>query len=54
MTDRDVRHFLTKVCVILNKYEIDYLVIGGAAVNYYGHHRVSSLEQKNSKMKVNL
>jgi predicted nucleotidyltransferase len=54
MTDRDVRHFLTRVCVILNKHDVDYLVIGGAAVNYYGYNRVSRLEQKDSKMKADL
>jgi predicted nucleotidyltransferase len=54
MTDRDVRHFLIKVCLILNKHDVDYLVIGGAAVNYYGHNRVSGVELSNSKMKADL
>jgi predicted nucleotidyltransferase len=54
MTDRDVRHFLTKVCLVLNKHEVDYLVIGGAAVNYYGHSRMSGIEKSDSKMKADL
>ena len=35
MKDGDIRHFLTKVCVILNKHDVDYLVIGGAVANYF-------------------
>lgn len=54
MTEHDVRHFLTKVCLILNKHGVDYLVIGGAAVNYYGHNRVSGIEKSKAQMKADL
>lgn len=32
---------IARVCEALNKYEIDYLIVGGSAVAYYGYFRHS-------------
>jgi len=41
MVSGETREKLIKVCAVLNKHGVDYLVIGGAAVNFYGHRRPS-------------
>jgi hypothetical protein len=32
---------IVRVCQVLNQYEVDYLVVGGSAVAYYGYFRHS-------------
>lgn len=32
---------LSKVCTVLSKYEVEYIIVGGTAVQYYGYHRPS-------------
>lgn len=27
---------LSKVCTVLSKYEVEYIIVGGTAVQYYG------------------
>ena len=34
---------LSKVCTVLSKYKVEYIIVGGTAVQYYGHHRPSSI-----------
>jgi predicted nucleotidyltransferase len=34
---------LSKVCTVLSKYEVEYIIVGGTAVQYYGYHRPSSI-----------
>ena len=29
------------VCVILNQFKVDYLIVGGTAVAFHGYHRLS-------------
>jgi predicted nucleotidyltransferase len=41
MVGGETREKLIKVCAVLNKHGVDYLVVGGAAVNFYGHRRPS-------------
>ncbi|MBT1696206.1 nucleotidyltransferase [Fulvivirgaceae bacterium PWU4] len=38
-----IRESLAKVCAALNKHGVEFLVIGGAAVNYYGYRRPSAV-----------
>lgn len=42
MVSGETREKLIKICSALNKHAVDYLVVGGAAVNFYGHYRRSS------------
>ena len=41
MVSGETREKLIRVCAVLNKHGVDYLVVGGAAVNFYGHRRPS-------------
>ena len=34
---------LSKVCTVLSKCEVEYIIVGGTAVQYYGYHRPSSI-----------
>jgi predicted nucleotidyltransferase len=34
---------LSKVCTVLSKYEVEYIMVGGTAVQYYGYHRPSRI-----------
>ena len=34
---------LSKVCTVLSKYEVEYIIVGGTAVQYHGYHRPSSI-----------
>ena len=34
---------LSKVCTVLSKYEVEYIIVGGTAVQYYGYHRPSRI-----------
>lgn len=43
MINNDVRSSLKLVCEALNKNSVEYLIIGGVAVGYYGHYRISSM-----------
>lgn len=38
---RNVTNEITRVCQILNKNEVQYLIVGGAAVAYHGYFRWS-------------
>jgi len=54
MISNDVRRFLIKVCTVLNFHKVDYLVVGGAAVNHYGYSRPSGIGQIRSEINVDL
>jgi hypothetical protein len=41
MITGEARQHLVRVCGTLNKFDVNYIVVGGAAVNYYGYHRLS-------------
>ncbi|MFM7485946.1 MAG: hypothetical protein ACKO13_03385 [Cytophagales bacterium] len=43
MISNEVRQSLQLVCSTLNKNNVDYLVVGGTAVAFYGYQRVSGI-----------
>lgn len=43
MISDTIRESLAKVCATLNKHNVEFIVIGGAAVNYYGYRRPSAV-----------
>lgn len=49
--DENAAGALKRVCDTLNKNEVDYMVIGGIAVGYYGYQRVSGF---NPEIKADL
>lgn len=54
MIGEEIKQYLIKVCRILNSHNVDYLVVGGAAVSHYGFNRPSGIGQINSMQKVDL
>jgi predicted nucleotidyltransferase len=54
MISQEVEQFLAKVCRILNSHDVEYLVVGGAAVSHYGFNRPSGIGQYRSELKVDL
>jgi len=54
MINQEVQPYLVKVCTILNSHNVEYLVVGGAAVSYYGHNRKSGIVEYNADLKVDL
>jgi hypothetical protein len=41
MVTNEIRSSLQKICSSLNRNEVDYLIIGGVAVGFYGYQRIS-------------
>ncbi len=41
MVTNEIRSSLQKICSSLNENEVDYLIIGGVAVGFYGYQRIS-------------
>lgn len=41
MINNDIREALQKTCAALNKYNVEYMLIGGVAVGFYGYQRIS-------------
>jgi hypothetical protein len=39
----EIQEHLRNVSSILNKHKVEYIVVGGAAVNYYGNKRLSKV-----------
>ena len=54
MIGEEIKQYLITVCGILNSHHVDYLVVGGAAVSYYGFNRPSGIGQYNSTLKADL
>jgi predicted nucleotidyltransferase len=54
MISEEIKQYLVKVCTILNSHNVEYLVVGGAAVSHYGFSRPSGIGQHNSKLKADL
>ncbi len=34
---------ILKICIVLKKHNVDYLIVGGTAVAFYGHYRMTTL-----------
>lgn len=41
MVNNEIRNSLQIVCFALNKHKVEYLIIGGVAVGFYGYQRIS-------------
>ena len=54
MISEEIKQYLVKVCTILNSHNVEYLVVGGAAVSHYGFNRASRIGQHNSNLKADL
>jgi predicted nucleotidyltransferase len=54
MISPDIKPYLVKVCGILNAHDVEYLVVGGAAVSHHGFNRVSGIGSYRSEFKVDL
>jgi hypothetical protein len=45
MIGEGIKQYLVKVCTILNFHNVEYLVVGGAAVSHHGFNRPSGISQ---------
>ncbi|MEP6737171.1 MAG: hypothetical protein ABJA70_16725 [Chryseolinea sp.] len=54
MIGDEIKQYLIKVCRILTSHNVEYLVVGGAAVSHYGFNRPSGIGQHNSTLKADL
>ena len=45
---------LSKVCTVLSKYEVEYIIVGGTAVQYYGYHRPSRITSSKPEIDADL
>jgi predicted nucleotidyltransferase len=54
MITHELKPYLLAVCKILNAHEIDYMIVGGAAVSHYGFNRPSGIGQYHSQLVVDL
>lgn len=43
MLANELRQTLQKVCSALNKHQVEYILVGGTAVGYYGYRRISGI-----------
>ena len=41
MISNEIREILALTCSALNKYDVEYMLIGGTAVGFYGYQRIS-------------
>src|SRR5690606_32822373 len=54
MITHELKPYLLAVCKILNAHEIEYMIVGGAAVSQYGFNRPSGIGQYHSALVVDL
>ncbi|HYG04028.1 MAG TPA: hypothetical protein VD927_16395 [Chryseosolibacter sp.] len=54
MISNDMRETLHRVCSVLNKYHVDYILVGGVAVAYHGYLRVSGTTLARPEVKTDL
>lgn len=54
MINNSIREVLQKICAALNKYNVDYMIVGGVAVGFYGYQRLSGISIAKSEMKTDL
>jgi hypothetical protein len=52
MISNEVRSNLKEVCQVLNGHQVDCLLIGGAAVGFYGYQRISGISMLKPEVKV--
>jgi predicted nucleotidyltransferase len=54
MLSDEIKQYLSKVCKVLNAHEVEYIVVGGAAVNYHGLYRPSGIGSYADQFKTDL
>jgi hypothetical protein len=54
MISNEIREVLQRVCSTLNKHQVEYMIVGGVAVNFYGYQRVSGIASVLPEMKTDL
>lgn len=54
MIREEIKQYLVRVCTILNSHDVEYIVVGGAAVSHHGFNRPSGIGQYNSEPKADL
>jgi hypothetical protein len=54
MIDSEVRQYLIRVCTVLNNHDVDYIIVGGAAVSHYGYSRPSGIGHYHKELKIDL
>jgi hypothetical protein len=54
MINNNIREVLQKVCAALNRYSVDYMIVGGVAVGYYGYQRISGISEARPEIKTDL
>jgi hypothetical protein len=53
MISNEVRATFQTVTAALNKYQVDYMLVGGTAVAFYGYQRLSGISfQENPEIKI--
>jgi hypothetical protein len=51
MITNEIRETLQKVCSVLNKHKVDYLIVGGVAVGFHGYQRLSIISNQRPELK---
>ncbi|MCX8490214.1 MAG: hypothetical protein ORN54_04025 [Cyclobacteriaceae bacterium] len=54
MIANEVRELLHRVSSLLNKHEVEFIVVGGVAVGYHGYRRISGVSTYKPEMKTDL
>ncbi len=54
MIANEIRESLQKISFLLNKYEVEFIVVGGVAVGYHGYRRISGISMYKPEMKTDL
>lgn len=54
MITDEILETLKKVCSALSKHNVEYIVVGGAAVSYHGYSRASGITVGKPEIKVDL
>jgi predicted nucleotidyltransferase len=54
MINNELRETLQKVCAALNKHNVDFILVGGTAVGYYGYRRISGITSFRPDISIDL
>ncbi len=54
MISDDILEYLRRICIVLHRHKVTYLIVGGVAVNHYGLQRVSGISNYNQSLKADL
>jgi hypothetical protein len=54
MITHELKPYLQRVGIILNSHQVEYMIVGGAAVSHYGFNRPSGIGQYKPEFAVDL